>query len=79
MPSPDELRHIDEAHEAMLLKRPQAPDLDTARALIDQLTTALTMLLDDVESVVDMGMPFENPDNGFHESVMAARKALGRP
>ena len=40
--------------------------------------TALRLLLDDVEGSVDMGMPFTDPENGFHESVMAARKALGR-
>ena len=42
------------------------------------LIDALTMLLDDVEGAVDMGMPFSNPENGFHESVMASLKALGR-
>ena len=42
----------------------------------DALRAALASLLDDVEGTVDMGMPFENPENGFHESVMAARKAL---
>lgn len=45
-------------------------------ALIDQLTEALAMLLDDVEGNVDYGMPFEDPEHGWHESVMAARAAL---
>lgn len=44
----------------------------------DALRAALASLLDDVESAVDMGVPFSNPENGFHESVMAALKALGR-
>ena len=43
-----------------------------------ELEAALAMLLADVESIVDMGMPFTDSENGFHESVMAARKALGR-
>ena len=42
------------------------------------LVPLLEMLLDDVESSVDMGMPFSNPENGFHESVMASLRALGR-
>lgn len=45
-------------------------------AKIDALKTALALLLSDVESVVDYGMPFEDPEHGFHESVMAARRAL---
>lgn len=45
---------------------------------IKELEVALIMLLNDVESVVDMGTPFTDPENGFHESVTAARKALGR-
>jgi hypothetical protein len=44
----------------------------------DALRAALEMLLDDVESAVDMGKPFSNPENGFHESVMASLRALGR-
>ena len=49
------------------------PDL---HAKIDALQTALALLLSDVESAVDYGMPFEDPEHGFHESVMAARRAL---
>lgn len=58
-------------------------DLDDAMdsdpsARIEQLETALNMLLNDVEGGVDYGMPFEDPEHGFHESVMAARRALGK-
>lgn len=43
---------------------------------INELEAALSMLLTDVEGSVDYGMPFDNPEHGFYESVMAARKAL---
>ena len=43
---------------------------------VNELRNALVLLLSDVEGSVDYGMPFDNPEHGFHESVMAARKAL---
>lgn len=43
---------------------------------IEELKIALALLLDDVEGSVDYGMPFEDPEHGFHQSVMAARRAL---
>lgn len=53
-------------------------DLGKAADRIRMLETALAALLDDVEGGVDFGMPFDHPDNNFHESVMAARLVLGR-
>lgn len=55
-----------------------ACDLQEAADYIDKLETVLAALLDDVEGGVDFGMPFDHPDNNFHESVMAARLVLGR-
>lgn len=45
-------------------------------ARIEAIKAALAWLLSDVEGSVDYGMPFEDPEHGFHESVMAARRAL---
>lgn len=47
-------------------------------AKCDALRAALAMLLIDVEGSVDYGMPFTDPEHGFHKSVMAARKALNK-
>lgn len=46
---------------------------------VAELESALEKLLDDVQSNVDYGMPFHNPEHGFHESVMTARKVLNLP
>lgn len=46
------------------------------QAAAPTLYIALANLLDDVEGFIDMGIPFEDPNNGFHESVMLARAAL---
>lgn len=47
-------------------------------AAAPELLAALSMLLSDVESTVHYGMPFTNPEHGFHESVMAARAAIAK-
>jgi hypothetical protein len=52
------------------------PGMRDLLATIDQLKAALALLLSDVEGSVDYGIPFEDPEHGFHESVMAARQAL---
>ena len=43
-----------------------------------EMLEALQWLLEDVENVIDMGVPFENPENGFHVSVMAARAVIAK-
>lgn len=53
-------------------------DLLDAADHIDALEAALAALLDDVESGVDFGVPFNDPDNNFHDSVMTARRVLGK-
>ncbi len=49
---------------------------------ITDLREALERLLADVEAIAcgrnSYGMPVEDPDHPFHDSVMAARKALAR-
>lgn len=45
-------------------------------AAAPDLLAALCALLSDVEGGIDFGMPFEDPDNNFHLSVMAARAAI---
>lgn len=47
-------------------------------ALNIELVNALELLHGDVENFIDYGMPFENPEHGFHESVMAARAAIAK-
>ncbi|NUB25744.1 hypothetical protein [Azospirillum brasilense] len=41
-----------------------------------RLLSALSALLDQVEGFVDLGVPFEDPENGFHDVVMEARAVI---
>lgn len=55
---------------------PPAADLARSRK-IEELETALSRLLDDVYATVDFGMPFSDPEHGFHDSVTEACRVLG--
>lgn len=50
--------------------------------LADELRAALEVLLADVEAIAGTpnayGMPLEDPDHPFHDSVAAARHALAK-
>jgi len=43
----------------------------------ERAETALSHLLDDVYGSIDYGMPFTDPEHGFHESVKEACAVLG--
>jgi hypothetical protein len=57
---------------------------DKARLIVkavnlhEELVAALALILDDVEKAIDYGVPFDDPDNCLHRSVMAARQALDK-
>lgn len=61
---------------------PTAPSRELAETIVravnnqPRLIRALTQLLEDVLAGVDQGMPFEDPNHSFYESVKKAREAL---
>jgi hypothetical protein len=49
-----------------------------AESEVSELWLALDSLVDDVENAVDFGMPWSDPENNFHVSMMASYTALKR-